>query len=102
MCIKICVHKLHIFNSRYNKLVTYDNTTCCYQLALSYIFYNYLCIFCFVDRASLYNLVNKTNLVLKFILSIFINLYMFRATVCPPTGEATVFIRHLVLVILCG
>ena len=27
---------------------------------------------------------------------------MFRATMCPSSGEATVFTRHLVLVILCG
>jgi len=27
-------------------------------------------------------------------------LYMFRATVCPSSGEPTVFMRHLVLVIL--
>jgi len=30
------------------------------------------------------------------------NLYMFRATMCPSSGETTVFVRHLVLVILCG
>jgi len=35
-------------------------------------------------------LVNKTNLVHKLILSIFINLYMFRATMCPSSGETTV------------
>jgi len=51
-------------------------------------------ILCFVDRASLYNLVNKTNLVHIFILSIFINLYMFRATMCPSSGETSVFMRH--------
>ena len=33
----------------------------------------------------------------QFILSIFINLYMFRATMCPSLGETTVFMRHLVL-----
>ena len=27
---------------------------------------------------------------------------MFRATMCPPSGEITVFMQHLVLVILCG
>ena len=73
-------------------------------------------ILCFVDRAPLYNLVNKANLVhnlflvlikgrvrqyvmcttgmpqLKLILSIFINLYMFRATMCPKSGETAVFV----------
>jgi len=29
-------------------------------------------------------------------------LYMFRATMCPSSGEITVFMRHLVFVILCG
>jgi hypothetical protein len=37
-----------------------------------------------------------------FIRSIFINLYMFRATTCPSSGVTIVFMRHLVLVILCG
>jgi len=27
---------------------------------------------------------------------------MFRATMCPSSGETTVFLRHLVLIILCG
>jgi len=27
---------------------------------------------------------------------------MFWATMCPSSGEITVFVRHLVLVILCG
>ena len=35
------------------------------------------------------------------ILSIFINLYMFRATICPSSVETAVFMWHLVLVILC-
>jgi len=32
----------------------------------------------------------------------FINLNMFRATIDPSSGDTTVFMRHLVLVILCG
>ena len=50
-------------------------------------------------------LVNKTKLVHNFFLiylSIFINLYMLWATMCPSSGETTVFMRNLVLVILCG
>jgi hypothetical protein len=59
-------------------------------------------ILCFVDCASLYNLVNKANLVHKF-LSMFISfIYMFRATMCPSSGEITVSMRHLVFVTLCG
>jgi len=42
------------------------------------------------------SLVNEANLVHVF-LSIFINLYMFQANMCPSLGETTVFMRHLVL-----
>ena len=59
----------------------------------------YLKILCFVDRAYLYNLVNKANSVHNLFL-VYI-LYMFRATMCPSSGEIAVFMRHLVLVILC-
>jgi len=38
----------------------------------------------------------------QFIRNIFINLYMFRATMCPSSEDTTVFLRHLVLVIMCG
>jgi len=31
-----------------------------------------------------------------------INLHMFQVTMCPSSGETTVFMGHLVLVILCG
>jgi len=62
---------------------------------------------CFVDRASLHNHANKTKLMdnlflVYFFLSIFIYLYMFRANMCPSSGETTVFMQHLVLVIVCG
>jgi len=29
-------------------------------------------------------------------------LYMFQATMCPSSGETTVFMRHLVFVTVCG
>jgi hypothetical protein len=59
------------------------------------------------DQSSSCNLENKVNLVhnlflVYLFLSIFINFYMFRATMCPSPGETTVFMRHLILVILCG
>jgi len=67
------------------------------QLALTEFF------LCFIDRASLYNYVNKTNLVHSFLrIFIFINLCMFQATMGPSLGDTTVFVRHFVLVILCG
>jgi len=56
---------------------------------------------------SLHNHANKTNFMhnlflVYFFLSIFIYLYMFRANMCPSSGETTVFMQHLVLVIVCG
>ena len=57
---------------------------------------------CFVDRTSLYNLVNKNQLGSQFILTIFINLYIFRADLCTSFREKIVFLRHLVIVIVCG
>jgi len=60
------------------------------------------CVLCSVDRASLYNLVNKANLVTVF-LSVFLSfLHMFRATMCPSSGETAVFMGHVVLGILYG
>jgi hypothetical protein len=53
-------------------------------------------------RTAIISLVNKSNLMHIFILIIFINLYMFRATVGSSSGETTVFMRQLVLVIMCG
>jgi hypothetical protein len=38
---------------------------------------------CFVDRASRYNRVKETNLMHNLFLVYFVNLYMFRADLCP-------------------
>jgi hypothetical protein len=46
-------------------------------------------LLCFVDRASVYDLVNKANLVQSVFL-VYLSIYMFRATVCPSSGETTV------------
>jgi hypothetical protein len=46
------------------------------------------------------NLVNKANSVHNSFLVYF--LYMFRAIMCPSSGEIAVLMLHLVLVILCG
>ena len=59
-------------------------------------------ILCFVDRASLYNLVNKTNVVHNFSCMFISILYMFRANMCPSSGKIVVSMRHLVFVTLCG
>ena len=42
------------------------------------------------------------RLLMMMMMVIFINLCMFRATMGPSSREATVFLRHLVLVIVCG
>jgi len=66
---------------------------------------NLLLLLSFFDPASLYNLVNKANSVHSlFLLYLFLVYFlcMFRATMCPSSGETSVFMRHLVLVILCG
>jgi hypothetical protein len=56
---------------------------------------------CCVDHASLYNLVNKTNLMQNFFCMFISFLYMFQATMCPSSGEITVSVWHLVFVTLC-
>jgi hypothetical protein len=57
-----------------------------------------------LTRASLYNLVNETNLVHNLSLEYFVNsiynLYMFQTSPGPSSGETTAFMRHLVPVIL--
>jgi len=60
----------------------------------------YSVILCPVDRASLYNLVNETNLVHNLFSVYFANLIYNLTSPGPSTGGRTVFMRHLVLVIL--
>ena len=67
-----------------------------------YFFYGSRGTLCFVDRASLYNLVNKAKMVHNFLSMFICFLYMFRVTMCPSSGEITVSMRHLVFVTLCG
>ena len=55
-------------------------------------------VLCFLDYAPSDNLVNKTNLVHKLYYMFIAFLYMFRAILCPSSGENTVPMRHLVLV----
>jgi len=77
----------------------------------SYVLKSSVLILCFFDGAFLYNIVNKANFVHKLFLvyvsiSTFffiflytsisherkkVNLYMFRATMFPSSGETTVF-----------
>jgi hypothetical protein len=47
-------------------------------------------------------LMNKTNLMHIFSCMFISILSMFRATICPSSGEITVSVRHLVFVTLCG
>jgi hypothetical protein len=60
--------------------------------------FNCLYIFCFLDRESFYNFVNKTNLVHSFPCMFISILYMFRTSMCPLSGEITVSMRRLVFV----
>ena len=88
--------------SVYNPTITLTSTSCIWITSWRKSSHLYIFFFLrFVDRASLYILVNEVYSV-QFILSTFINLYMFQVTMCPSSGETTVFMWHLVLVILCG
>jgi len=63
---------------------------------------SYLSVLCFVDRASLYIIVNKANSVHNLFL---VNLSIstsFGLLFIPSSGETTVFMRNLVLLTLCG
>jgi len=102
---------VHIWTCTVWRSVIGSHAFClCYDqgvMSTLWLKHNKVRILCFVDRASLYNLVNKANLVHSLFLvylslSIFINLYMFRETMCPSSGEIVVFMRHVVVVILCG
>ena len=59
---------------------------------------------CSFDHASLYNLVNETNLVHNlfsvYFVSFIYNLYVFRTSPGPSSGGTTVFMWNLALVIL--
>jgi hypothetical protein len=51
--------------------------------------------------SALNNLVNKPTWCTLFLsIFMFVNLYMFRAAMCPSSGDTAVFMRHLVPVIL--
>jgi len=59
---------------------------------------------CSVDCASIYNLVNETNLVhylfLVYFVNFIYNLYLFWTSLGPSSGRTTVFMWRLVLVIM--
>jgi len=59
-------------------------------------------ILCFVDRASLYNLVNKSNYVHNSVNTFISLLYMFRASMCPSSQENFCISATLVFVTLYG
>ena len=52
------------------------------------------------------SLVNKANLghnlVLVYLLLVYLSISTCFGRLCPSSGETTVFMQHLVLVILCG
>jgi len=62
----------------------------------------YIYIYFVLTYFGKYYLVHKASLVQIFLRMFISFLYMFRATIWPSSGDTTVFMRHLVLVILCG
>jgi len=50
----------------------------------------------FVDRASRYKFMLKTNLAHFFMYLFISSLYMFRASQCSSSGDRTVLVHHLV------
>jgi len=74
------------------------NVSFCGKFSASDFTHSFL-MFCW--PCILYNLVSRTNLVHNFFLNMFSAfLYMFRATMCPSSGEVTVTMQHLVFVTL--
>jgi len=57
---------------------------------------------CSLSRYAVHCLVNEANLAQNCSYYFISFLYMFRATVCPSSGEITVSMRHLIFVTLCG
>jgi hypothetical protein len=57
-------------------------------------------VYCFIDRASRYNRVKKTDLKDNLFLVYFVDLYMFRAYLGPSSGGTTVCVQQFVLIIL--
>jgi hypothetical protein len=53
-------------------------------------------ILCFVDREASYNLITWCTIFRGMFIS-----YVFRATMCPSSGELTLSMRHFVFVTLC-
>jgi hypothetical protein len=75
---------------------------CCWQDGdyIEKLFYNWFYVLLTVHPCIILQI--KPNWCIIF-LSMFISfLYMFQATMCPQTGGTTVFMQHLVLVILYG
>jgi hypothetical protein len=71
---------------------------------VKYEIYHKCVLWCLVRRYENY-LVHKTILMHNsfFVLRMFISLmYMFRATMCPSSGEITASIWHLIFATLCG
>ena len=57
-------------------------------------------ILCFVDCASRYNRVKRTNSMRNLFLVYFVNLYMFRPCLGPSSGSTIVCIQQFVHIIL--
>jgi len=63
---------------------------------LKNVFYIYVYILYFVDRASRYKFLLITNLTHFFMYLFISSLYMFRASQCSSSGDRIVLIHHMV------
>jgi hypothetical protein len=87
-----------VYSYTFSLRVSFDKLLCWYLLSSS--FEVRLVSRVKANQPARYYLVNTWCTVL---LSMFISfLYMFRATMCPSSGEVTVSMRHLAFVTLCG
>jgi hypothetical protein len=101
----ICVQNIHY--GYFKSCVQYELIICSYKNSAVAKFQNARsCDFVsvvttYLNPHSNKDLVIRTNLVHYFFLNMFINfLYMFRATMCPSSGEYAVPMRRLVFVTL--
>ena len=79
------------WTSKFYNISYSNNSKNCWHKFITFVFF-----LCSVDHASLYNLVNETNLVHNLFSVYFVNftynLYMFRTSPSPSSGGTTVFI----------
>jgi hypothetical protein len=91
-------NKLRFCTSHWNLFMQYKPTKCIFPKLISFSIFGRLL---HVSNLKVH-LVNKTNVKHNLSCMFISMLYMFRATMCPSSGETTVSVRHLVFVTLYG